>query len=214
VAVHLPLDLLSLRAFVHEPEDLPVRPERAGRLDAGKPPPTLPLTLVQHPFEEGLEGPARDGLHHPGRILSYISAVAVKRVSSAIRQQKTAGKKGIGYTPIELSLDHVEEKETTIAVVLIFILGSVGVVLLIEVVLWRVGVLLSSEPRQIWLVVSVNSGIDVHWHGTSIVRVSEPLQVWQVRLVVSVDIGINVRRLGLSVGLLLLIPCVKAALDV
>jgi hypothetical protein len=57
---------------------------------------------------------------------------------------------------------------------------------LVEVVLWRVGVLLSSEP----------------------------LQIWQVCLVVSVDIGINVCRLGLSVGLLLLIPCIKAALDV
>jgi hypothetical protein len=43
---------------------------------------------------------------------------------------------------------------------------------------------------------------------------SEPLQIWQVCLVVSVDMSINVRRLGLSVGFLLLIPCVKAALDV
>jgi hypothetical protein len=30
VTVHLPLDLLSSRSFVHEPEDLPVCPERAG----------------------------------------------------------------------------------------------------------------------------------------------------------------------------------------
>jgi hypothetical protein len=43
---------------------------------------------------------------------------------------------------------------------------------------------------------------------------SEPLQIWQICLVVTVDIGINVRQLGLSVGLLLLIPYVKAALDV
>ena len=57
---------------------------------------------------------------------------------------------------------------------------------MVEVVLWRMGVPLSSEP----------------------------LQIWQVCLVVSVDIGINVCRLGLSVGLLLLIPGVKAALDV
>jgi len=78
VTVHLPLDLLSIRLFVHEPEDLPVCPERTGRLDAGKPPPTLPLTLIQHPFEEGFEGTARDGLHHPGRILSYIFAVPRK----------------------------------------------------------------------------------------------------------------------------------------
>ena len=48
----------------------------------------------------------------------------------------------------------------------------------------------------------------------SIIRYSEPLQIWQVCLIISVDIGIDVRRLGLSVGLLLLIPCVKAALDV
>ena len=36
----------------------------------------------------------------------------------------------------------------------------------------------------------------------------------QICLVVSVDIGIDVRRLGLGVGLLPLIPCIKAALDV
>jgi hypothetical protein len=84
MAVYLPLDLLSLRVFVHEPEDLLVCPERTGRLNAGKPPLTLPLTLVQHPFEEGLEGPARDGLYHPGRILLYIFAILVKRVSLAI----------------------------------------------------------------------------------------------------------------------------------
>ena len=57
---------------------------------------------------------------------------------------------------------------------------------MIEVILWRVGVLLSSEP----------------------------LQIWRVCLVVSVDIGIDVRQLGLGVGLLLLIPCIKATLDV
>jgi hypothetical protein len=87
---------------------------------------------------------------------------------------------------MEISLDHIQEEETTIAIVLIFILGFVGVVLLVEVILWRVGVPLSSEP----------------------------LQIWQICLVVSIHISINVRRLGLSVGLLLLIPCVKAALDV
>ena len=87
---------------------------------------------------------------------------------------------------MEISLNHIQEEETAIAVVLIFILGFVGVVLLVEVVLRRVGVPLSSEP----------------------------LQIWQICLVVTVDIGINVRRLGLSVGLLLLIPYVKAALDV
>jgi hypothetical protein len=87
---------------------------------------------------------------------------------------------------MEISLNHIQEEETAVAIVRIFILGFVGVVLLVEVVLWRVGVPLSSEP----------------------------LQIWQVCHVVSVDIGINVRRLGLSVGLPLLIPRVKAALDV
>jgi succinate dehydrogenase hydrophobic anchor subunit len=57
------------------------------------------------------------------------------------------GKRGIGYILIELSLDYIEEEETTIAIVLLFILGFVGVILLIKVVLWRVGVLLSSDPR-------------------------------------------------------------------
>jgi hypothetical protein len=85
IAVYLPLDLLSIRSFVHEPEDLPVRPERAGRLDAYKPPPTLPLTLIQHLFKEGLKGTARDGLHHPGRILLYILTIPVKRVRLAIQ---------------------------------------------------------------------------------------------------------------------------------
>jgi hypothetical protein len=115
---------------------------------------------------------------------------------------------------MELALDHIQEEETTIAIVLIFILGFVGVVLLIEVVLWRVGVLLSSDPRQICLVISVNVGFDVHRYGVSIIPTSEPLQIWQVCLVVCVDIGIDVRRLSLGVGLLLLIPCIKAALDV
>ena len=86
---------------------------------------------------------------------------------------------------MEISLDHIQE-EAAIAIVLIFILGFVGVILLVEVVLWRVCVLLSSEP----------------------------LQIWQVCLVVSVDIGINVRRLGIDVSLLLFVPCIKAALDV
>jgi hypothetical protein len=87
---------------------------------------------------------------------------------------------------MEISLDHIQEKEAAIAIVLIFILGFVGVILLVKVVLWRLGVLLSSEP----------------------------LQIWQVYLVVSIHIGINVGRLSLSVGPLLLISCVKAALDV
>lgn len=43
---------------------------------------------------------------------------------------------------------------------------------------------------------------------------SEPLQIWQACLIVSVDISINVRQLGIDVSLLLLIPCIKATLDV
>ena len=46
VAIYLPLNLLSNRLFVHEPEDLLIHLERASRLDAGKPLPTLPLTLI------------------------------------------------------------------------------------------------------------------------------------------------------------------------
>jgi hypothetical protein len=41
----------------------------------------------------------------------------------------------IGYILIELVIDYVQEEETTIAIVLIFILGFIGVILLIEVVL-------------------------------------------------------------------------------
>jgi hypothetical protein len=37
------------------------------------------------------------------------------------------------------------------------------------------GVLLSSDPRQICLVISVNISITVHRHSVSIVRASEPL---------------------------------------
>jgi hypothetical protein len=133
VTVHLPLNLLPSRSFVHELEDLLVCLKRASRLDAYKPPPTLPLTLIQHPFEEGLKSVARDSLHHLGRILSYIFAVPLKRVRSTIRQQKTADEKRIGYTPMELVLDHVEEEDTAIAIVLIFILRFVRVVRLIKV---------------------------------------------------------------------------------
>lgn len=84
MTVHLPLDLLSSCLFVHELENLLVCPKGAGRLDTCKPPLTLPLTLIQHLFEEGLEGTAGDGLYYSGRILSYILAI-----------------------PIEISLDHI-----------------------------------------------------------------------------------------------------------
>jgi hypothetical protein len=84
---------------------------------------------------------------------------------------------------MELSLDHVEEEGAIVAIVLIFILGLVQVILLIEVVLRRVGVVLSSDPRQICLVASF-------------------------------DIAINVRRIGIGVGPLLLALCIEAALEV
>jgi len=53
------------------------------------------------------------------------------------------------YLPIEISFDHIQKKETAIAIILIFILGFVGIVLLVKIVLWRVSVLLSSELLQI-----------------------------------------------------------------
>jgi hypothetical protein len=77
-----------------------------------------------------------------------------------------------------------------------------------------VGVLLFSNLYQICLVISINVGIDIHRHGISIILTSEPLQIWQVCLIISVDISINIRRLGLSISLLLLIPYIKAALDI
>jgi hypothetical protein len=55
-------------------------------------------------------------------------------------------------------------EESTGFIILIFILRFVRVILLLEVVLWREGVLLSSDL----------------------------LQIWQVCVVVSVDISINV----------------------
>ena len=103
---------------------------------------------------------------------------------------------------MELVLDHVKEEDTTIAIVLIFILGFVGVILLIAVVLWRVGVVLSCDPRQIRLVASVDSDINIY-----------RIQVRKTCLVVSVDIGINVRGLGVGVSLLLIL-CTEAALGV
>jgi len=156
ITVYLSLDLLPSCLFVHEPEDLPVCPECAGRLNSCKPPPTLPPTLIQYPFEEGLESAARDSLHHLGRILSYIFTVPLERVRLIIHQQKTVDEKRIGYTPIELVFDHIEEVSSTIFIVFIFILRFIGVILLIEVVLWRVGVVLSCDPRQICLVTSIH----------------------------------------------------------
>lgn len=83
ITVHLPLDLLPSRSFVHEPEDLLVCPERASRLDTCKPPLTLPLTLIQYLFEEGLKSTARDSLYYLSRILSYILTIPMKSVRLA-----------------------------------------------------------------------------------------------------------------------------------
>jgi hypothetical protein len=75
VTGQLPQDLLPSHSLMHEPEDLLVCSKRMGRLNACKPPSTLPPALIQHPFKEGFKSAARDGLHHPGRILSYILAL-------------------------------------------------------------------------------------------------------------------------------------------
>jgi hypothetical protein len=64
ITVYLLFDLLPSRLFVHKLEDLLVCPKCASRLDACKPSPTLPLTLIQHLFNEGLESAAKDILHH------------------------------------------------------------------------------------------------------------------------------------------------------
>jgi hypothetical protein len=97
---------------------------------------------------------------------------------------------------MELVLDYVEKEDTTIAMALIFILKFVGVVFLIEAVLWRVGIILSSDPRQIFLITSIdidasiNSSFDI------------------------VDTGINVRWLSVGVGLLLAVLCIEATFGV
>jgi hypothetical protein len=75
LTVDLTLNLLTSCPFMYEPEDLPVCPEGVGRLDASKPPSTLPSTLIQHPVEEGLKSSGRDGLHHLDWVSSYIFAV-------------------------------------------------------------------------------------------------------------------------------------------
>jgi hypothetical protein len=80
ITVYLSLNLLPSRLFVHEPKDLPVYPECASRLNSYKPPPTLPPTLIQHLFKEGLKSAARDSLYYLGRILSYIFTVSLERV--------------------------------------------------------------------------------------------------------------------------------------
>jgi len=77
-AVHLAQDLLAGRTLVDEAKDLPICPESVGRLDACKPPPTSPSTLIQHPIEESLEGAERDSLDHPGRVFSCIFTVSLK----------------------------------------------------------------------------------------------------------------------------------------
>jgi hypothetical protein len=63
---------------------------------------------------------------------------------------------------MELCLNHIEEDDTIVAMVLIFILG-VEVIPLTKVVLWRVGVVISSDPTQIGLATSVAIGVNVYW---------------------------------------------------
>ena len=198
MAVHLARDFLTRRPLIDKPEDFPICPKGASRLNTCEPPPTLTSTLIQYPLEEGFQSAARDGLHYLGRILSYIFAVPLKKVSQQTSKRRQMQK----YILMELRLDPVEEEDTAIAIILTFILRFVRVILLIEVVLWRVGIVLSSNPRQIRLVTPVDIGINVY-----------RLEIWQIYLVVSVDIGINVRWLGIGVGLLLLL-CIEAALDV
>lgn len=80
MTAYLSSDFPPSRSFVHKLEDFPLYAQCAGRLDTSKPSPTLPLILISHPFKEGLKGTARDSLHYPDRILSYIFAVPMKRV--------------------------------------------------------------------------------------------------------------------------------------
>ena len=44
--------------------------------------------------------------------------------------------KDIRYTLIEICLNHTQQEETAIAIILIFVLGVFRIVLLVEVVLW------------------------------------------------------------------------------
>ena len=67
--------------------------------------------------------------------------------SSNLIIKKSYAKKGIRYTLIELSLHHVQEEETIIVIVLFFIHKFIGVVPLIEVILWQVDVLISKDLR-------------------------------------------------------------------
>jgi hypothetical protein len=67
--------------------------------------------------------------------------------------------------------------------------------------------------------VSLSIGIGMHqlfWlKHCKTTKIISHFTVWQICLAVSVDIGINVRRFGLGVGLLPLILCTEAAaLDV
>ena len=57
---------------------------------------------------------------------------------------------------MELVFNHIKELSNTTFIVFIFILRFIGVILLIEVILWRVGVILSSDLRQICLVTSIH----------------------------------------------------------
>jgi hypothetical protein len=69
-----------------------------------------------------------------------------------------------------------------------------------------------------YLDVSFSIGIGLHqlfWSKhCKTTKIVAHFTAWQICPAVSVDIGINVHRLGLGVGLLLLILCIEATLDV
>jgi hypothetical protein len=69
---------------------------------------------------------------------------------------------------MELCLDPIEEKDTAIAITLTFIFRFVGIILLIKVILWQIGIVVSSDPRQICLVISVGIGINIRQLGTGV----------------------------------------------
>jgi hypothetical protein len=74
---------------------------------------------------------------------------------------------------MKLLFYYIEKEDTIITIALIFILGLIKAVLLIEVILRRIGIFLSSNQGQIYLVAPFGIA----------------------------DISISARRLGIGVGL-------------
>ena len=58
-------------------------------------------------------------------------------------------------------LDPVEEQDTTVCVILIFIIELVKVLFLIEVVFWRIVLVLFGNPRYVCLVLSFDISVHV-----------------------------------------------------